>query len=207
MLAAGQHRPLPCMRRLQRHQCDRNAVEDWAHTGRQSDPCNRSTTQVQVGSAQWPCTRALSACWCPLTGAPVRHTPYTSADAVCRKRCRCGSTVSGAACSTAAVAPAPADAATPPAPAAGGPRLQLYNSMSRAKEAFTPRRDQGNAVSMYVCGVTVYSMSHIGREQEDSVSSTAKFQASVAGKTLHRMQRVAVGCAYACRSCESVCGI
>ena len=27
---------------------------------------------------------------------------------------------------------------------------------------FRPRPDQGNAVSMYVCGVTVYSMSHIG---------------------------------------------
>ena len=44
----------------------------------------------------------------------------------------------------------------------GQPLLQLYNSMSRSKEAFTPRADQGDKVSMYVCGVTVYSHSHIG---------------------------------------------
>lgn len=34
--------------------------------------------------------------------------------------------------------------------------------MSRSKEPFAPRPDQADAVSMYVCGVTVYSMSHIG---------------------------------------------
>lgn len=44
----------------------------------------------------------------------------------------------------------------------GQPLLKLYNSMSRSKEVFTPREGQGNAVSMYVCGVTVYSVSHIG---------------------------------------------
>lgn len=42
------------------------------------------------------------------------------------------------------------------------PELQLYNSMSRTKEVFTAREGMGNAVSMYICGVTVYSMSHIG---------------------------------------------
>lgn len=40
--------------------------------------------------------------------------------------------------------------------------LQLYNTMTRQKEAFVPRTDQGNKVSMYVCGVTVYDLSHIG---------------------------------------------
>lgn len=35
--------------------------------------------------------------------------------------------------------------------------------MSRQKEVFRPRADQGNRVSMYVCGVTVYDYSHIGR--------------------------------------------
>jgi len=44
----------------------------------------------------------------------------------------------------------------------GLPPLRLYNSLSQTKEVFTPRPDQGDAVSMYVCGVTVYSMSHIG---------------------------------------------
>jgi len=34
--------------------------------------------------------------------------------------------------------------------------------MKRTKETFTPRPDQGNNVSMYVCGVTVYDYSHIG---------------------------------------------
>ena len=42
------------------------------------------------------------------------------------------------------------------------PPLVLYNTMTKAKEAFTPRPDQGNHVSMYVCGVTVYDYSHIG---------------------------------------------
>lgn len=45
---------------------------------------------------------------------------------------------------------------------AGCKELRLYNTMSRKKERFTPRADQGNAVSMYVCGVTVYDYSHIG---------------------------------------------
>ncbi len=40
--------------------------------------------------------------------------------------------------------------------------MQLYNTMSRAKEVFTPRKDQGDRVQMYVCGVTVYDYSHIG---------------------------------------------
>lgn len=42
------------------------------------------------------------------------------------------------------------------------PGLQLYNTMSRQKQLFAPREDQGNRVSMYVCGVTVYDYSHIG---------------------------------------------
>lgn len=43
------------------------------------------------------------------------------------------------------------------------PGLQLYNTMSRQKQLFAPREDQGNRVSMYVCGVTVYDYSHIGK--------------------------------------------
>ena len=51
---------------------------------------------------------------------------------------------------------------------AGGPQhskagsLVLYNTLTRRKEVFTPRGDQGNKVSLYVCGVTVYDYSHIG---------------------------------------------
>jgi cysteinyl-tRNA synthetase len=40
--------------------------------------------------------------------------------------------------------------------------LVLFNTLSRRKEVFTPRSDQGNRVSLYVCGVTVYDFSHIG---------------------------------------------
>lgn len=68
----------------------------------------------------------------------------------------------------ASSAPPPPDAVRPPPP------LSLYNSASRSKEVFSPRpeqaralarratrsylltRAQGNRVSMYVCGVTVY---------------------------------------------------
>ena len=42
------------------------------------------------------------------------------------------------------------------------PRLVLYNTLTRRKELFTPREDEGVKVSMYVCGVTVYDYSHIG---------------------------------------------
>ena len=51
------------------------------------------------------------------------------------------------------------------APAGAWPEQQLYNTLTRRKEVFRPRPGQGSAVSMYVCGVTVYSMSHIGAQQ------------------------------------------
>ena len=38
--------------------------------------------------------------------------------------------------------------------------LNIYNTLSRQKEAFVPW--QPGQVSMYVCGVTVYASSHIG---------------------------------------------
>ena len=38
--------------------------------------------------------------------------------------------------------------------------LQIYNSLSRKKEPFTPIED--NHVRMYVCGMTVYDYCHIG---------------------------------------------
>ena len=43
-------------------------------------------------------------------------------------------------------------------------RLHLYNSMSRTKEEFKASGDPSTAqrVTMYVCGVTVYDLSHIG---------------------------------------------
>ncbi|GBF96304.1 cysteinyl-tRNA synthetase [Raphidocelis subcapitata] len=41
-------------------------------------------------------------------------------------------------------------------------RLQLHNTMSRAKEGLRPRPAMGDKLQMYVCGVTVYDYSHIG---------------------------------------------
>src|SRR4030042_4338880 len=38
--------------------------------------------------------------------------------------------------------------------------LQLYNSLSRRKEEFTPLED--NRVGIYVCGPTVYGHAHLG---------------------------------------------
>lgn len=45
----------------------------------------------------------------------------------------------------------------PPRP----PPLTLYDSMARTKRAFEARPG-GDPVSMYVCGVTVYDLSHVG---------------------------------------------
>jgi cysteinyl-tRNA synthetase len=38
--------------------------------------------------------------------------------------------------------------------------MRLYNTLGRAKQEFVPQR--GNAVSMYVCGITAYDYCHIG---------------------------------------------
>lgn len=40
------------------------------------------------------------------------------------------------------------------------PKLTLFNSLSRSKEAFTPLH--AGKVGMYVCGVTVYDYCHVG---------------------------------------------
>eukprot|EP00227_Mantoniella_beaufortii_P020527 CAMPEP_0197588138 /NCGR_PEP_ID=MMETSP1326-20131121/9532_1 /TAXON_ID=1155430 /ORGANISM="Genus nov. species nov., Strain RCC2288" /LENGTH=277 /DNA_ID=CAMNT_0043152935 /DNA_START=86 /DNA_END=915 /DNA_ORIENTATION=+ len=73
------------------------------------------------------------------------------------------STVSTAA-SSAAAAPSEAAAGAVGDSSSGAPvpQMVLHNTMTRKKEAFTPREGNGNKVSMYVCGVTVYDYSHIG---------------------------------------------
>ena len=59
-----------------------------------------------------------------------------------------------------------APAAPPLVESARGPKqtppLTLYDSMARTKRAFEPRAG-GEPVSMYVCGVTVYDFSHVGK--------------------------------------------
>lgn len=42
------------------------------------------------------------------------------------------------------------------------PPVVLYNTMSRSKETVSPRAFRDKSLSMYVCGVTVYDLSHIG---------------------------------------------
>lgn len=54
--------------------------------------------------------------------------------------------------------------------------LFLYNTLSRAKEQFTP---QGKTVSLYTCGPTVYNYAHIGNLRtyvfEDILKRTLKY--------------------------------
>lgn len=62
-------------------------------------------------------------------------------------------------------------------------KLHLHNSMTRQKERFSPRPEMGDKVQMYVCGVTVYDYSHIGkylssRSVEASTQSVALRQNS-----------------------------
>jgi len=45
--------------------------------------------------------------------------------------------------------------------------LRIYNTLSGKKEVFTPLR--GNKVGMYVCGVTVYDLCHIGHARSTIV--------------------------------------
>eukprot|EP00887_Chlorella_sp_A99_P006630 scaffold3.g6630.t1 len=72
------------------------------------------------------------------------------------------SAAGGRRAAAAAAAAAAADHSGAAPTGEGGARLHLFNTLTRQKEAFRPRPDQGNRVSMYVCGVTVYDYSHIG---------------------------------------------
>ena len=47
-----------------------------------------------------------------------------------------------------------------PMAAVNAPKLMIRNSLTDTKEVFTPA--EGNVVRMYVCGPTVYSVSHMG---------------------------------------------
>jgi hypothetical protein len=119
-----------------------------------SGACQHSQPPAWPGLLPCPCTpadRVLHFRLRPLQGA-VNQLLYL------RQR------RSAAACAAQQAPEAPA--ATPAAAAApqppGGGELLLHNTLTRQKEVFRPRAGQGNAVSMYVCGVTVYDYSHIG---------------------------------------------
>jgi cysteinyl-tRNA synthetase len=51
--------------------------------------------------------------------------------------------------------------------------MQLYNTMAKSKQPFTTRAESPNSVQMYVCGVTVYDYSHIGKVISSGRSSAA----------------------------------
>src|SRR5512139_3401803 len=48
--------------------------------------------------------------------------------------------------------------------------LRIYNTMTGKKEEFVPLRE--NRVGLYVCGVTVYDLSHIGHARSTIVFDT-----------------------------------
>ena len=45
--------------------------------------------------------------------------------------------------------------------------LQVYSTLTRKKEPF--HKQPGDAVTMYVCGPTVYKPSHIGQDRKSVV--------------------------------------
>ena len=50
--------------------------------------------------------------------------------------------------------------------------MKIYNTLSRAKEEFTPKAD--GKVSMYVCGPTVYNLIHIGNARPMIIFDTVR---------------------------------
>ena len=67
-----------------------------------------------------------------------------------------------AAVGTASASAASAASAAPAAPADGAPaEVVLYDTLRRAKAPVVPHSG-GSSLTMYVCGVTVYDLSHIG---------------------------------------------
>ena len=50
--------------------------------------------------------------------------------------------------------------------------MKIYNTLSRAKEEFTPKED--GKVSMYVCGPTVYNLIHIGNARPMIIFDTVR---------------------------------
>lgn len=119
-------------------------------------------TASPAGGAEEPCPAASCCRHCRLLPAFAGAADYTSAQSCppvqfCSRARPVVTTAAAAQRESEAAGPA-----APPAAALPGRELLLHNTMSRQKEVFRRRADQGNRVSMYVCGVTVYDYSHIG---------------------------------------------
>jgi hypothetical protein len=104
-----------------------------------------ANTSTHMHASLMHCALALSPPHAQVSST-CRWQPFTSASALAAQQ----------------AAASPADAPSQPTLTSNETLLQLYNTMSRQKEAFRPRAGMGNRVSMYVCGVTVYDYSHIG---------------------------------------------
>ncbi len=66
--------------------------------------------------------------------------------------------------------------------------LELYNSMTRSKELFSPLHDK--TVKMYVCGMTVYSDAHIGHARTYVAFDIIRRYLEYTGYTVNYIQNV-----------------
>ncbi len=90
-------------------------------------------------------------------------------------------------------------------------KLNLYNTMSGRKERVQPQHGQGDKISMYCCGVTVYDLSHIGDSPIDlqlapDCLAAARRLCSLEALTLLPVQ-VMLACTAALMFCSACCDI
>ncbi len=122
--------------------------------------CFAFSAEEQPSLDSGPTTDAAMSATCAATRACAPLAPRVLASTSRRRRIRPWERARGRAHCRRCLAAAATDAASD-----GGERgLALYNSMSRKKEPFLPR-PSADAVTTYVCGVTVYDLSHIGHSR------------------------------------------
>jgi len=68
------------------------------------------------------------------------------------------------------------------------PPIRIYNSLTRSKAEFKPRRDR--QVGMYVCGVTVYNDSHLGHARMLVVFDMVVRYLRARGYTVHYVRNI-----------------
>ncbi len=132
------------------------------HITRQLSSCTfQATKKVLVGAGALDATDIA----CRSSSQRPGITTHTDWAAHLSRRHHCCSSSGGATSfrygSTAAAA-APHSSTAQPDIEVMRSQLQLHNTLSKCKEAFRPRPNMGDTVQMYVCGVTVYDLSHIG---------------------------------------------